>query len=96
MLTGKQRSYLRARANKMDPVLHIGKEDISEAVVEQLDEALTDHELVKGRVLNNSMMDSRTAAGELAERCNCDVVQVIGNIFILFRRNQEEPIYNLP
>ena len=96
MLNGKQRSYLRGKANEMNPIVRVGKEGISEGVIEDLDKALDDHELVKGRVLNNTLVDVKDAAYELADSCNAEVIQIIGNVFILFRRNQEEPIYKLP
>ena len=96
MLTGKQRSYLRGEANELNPIVHVGKERINQGVIEELDEALDDHELVKGRVLDNALSDVKNVAHELAEECGAEVVQVIGNVFVLFRRNQEDPIYNLP
>ncbi len=96
MLTGKQRSYLRSQGNRFDPIIHIGKEGITTGVIEQVNKALEDHELVKGRVLKNALEEAREAAKELAGECEAEVVQVIGNVFILFKRNPEEPVYNLP
>lgn len=96
MLNGKQRSYLRGEANELNPIVHVGKDGISEGVIEDLDKALADHELVKGRVLDNALTDNKDAAHELAEDCNAEVVQVIGNVFVLYRRNPEDPIYKLP
>lgn len=90
MLTGSERSKLRAKGNRLEPVVHVGKEGLNQSVIDQMDEALTAHELVKGRVLNNSLTDSRSAAHELASACQADVVQVIGNVFILYRENPEE------
>ena len=96
MLNGKRRSYLRGQANKLSPIIHIGKDGINQGVIDQLEEALGNHELVKGRVLNNSLEEAKDSANELAESCEAEVVQVIGNVFVLFRRNEEEPIYILP
>lgn len=96
MLNGKRRSYLRAKANTMDPIVHIGKEQLTEGVVKEMDKALDDHELVKGRVLDNSLVEVREVAEELADKCEAEIVQVIGSVFILFRRNEEDPIYILP
>ncbi len=96
MLNGKRRSYLRGKANRLDPIVHIGKDGINQGVIDQLDEALENHELIKGRVLNNSLEETKEAARELAESSGAEVVQVIGNVFVLFRRNEEEPIYILP
>ncbi len=96
MLNGKRRSYLRGKANRLDPIVHIGKDGINQGVIDQLDEALENHELIKGRVLNNSLEETKDAARELAESSGAEIVQVIGNVFVLFRRNEEEPIYILP
>jgi RNA-binding protein len=86
LLTGKERSILRSRGNKLEPVVHIGKEGISDKVIKQVDEALTAHELIKGRVLNNSMEDLRSAVSKLAELCSSEVVQIIGNNFLIYRK----------
>ena len=96
MLSGKQRSYLRRQANKLEPVIHIGKDGINDGLIKQLLEALEDHELIKGRVLQNSLEEARNVAEQLAEECGAEPVQVIGNVFILFKRNEEEPVYHLP
>lgn len=96
MLSGKQRSYLRGEGNSLDPLIHIGKDGISQAVIDQVDELLDDHELIKGRVLDNAPLESRDAAHELAEKTSADVVQVIGSVFLIYRKNEEEPKYKLP
>ncbi|MGM0471752.1 MAG: ribosome assembly RNA-binding protein YhbY [Bacillota bacterium] len=96
MLTGKQRSYLRKEGNQLDPVVQIGKHGITEEVLEQVEEVLSAKELIKVRALNNSLYTSREVADELAEKCDADVVQVIGSVCLIYRRNEEEPHYNLP
>ncbi|MCK8815883.1 ribosome assembly RNA-binding protein YhbY [Natroniella sulfidigena] len=95
MLTGKERSYLRGEANEMNPLFQVGKDGISENLVKQVEDALKARELIKLRTLNNSMYTSQEAAYELAEQVNADVVQIIGNVFVLYRKNQEENKYNL-
>lgn len=96
MLTGKQRSYLRGKANKLDPYVHIGKEGLNEAVYEKIDEVLDDHELVKIRILDNSLEDINEVANQVCESLGAELVQVIGNVFVIYRKNMEEPIYDLP
>jgi len=95
MLSGKQRSYLRGEANEFDPVIHIGKDGISESVLEQVEELLEIHELIKGRVLDNAPQGVKDNAYELAEKTNSEVVQVIGNVFIIFRQDPDESNYNV-
>lgn len=95
MLTGKNRSYLRAEANQLDPIVHVGKDGITDSVIEQLDEALEDHELLKLRILESTGRTTRSAAEELATATGAEVVQVIGGIAVLFRQREEESNFKL-
>lgn len=96
MLTSKQRAYLRGLANGIDTILTVGKGEITDNVIMQADTALTSREIIKGRVLENSSYSSRDAAAIIAEKCNADVVQVIGSKFVLYRPNPDEPVIVLP
>ena len=96
MLNGKQRAYLRSIANTIDTILIIGKGGITEQVVKQADDALTAREIIKGKVLENSKLNSRQVADQLSEVTSSDVVQVIGSKFVLYRPNPDEPQIKLP
>lgn len=96
MLTSKQRAFLRSMANAADPILHVGKGEISPAMIKQADDALAARELIKGKVLENSPLTSRQAAEEIAARVAAEVVQVIGRTFVLYRENKKEPKIRLP
>jgi RNA-binding protein len=91
MITSKQRAQLRGMAMSLDTVLQIGKGGISDNVIRQTEDALTARELIKGRVLENSMLTAREACDALCEACHADGVQVIGSKFVLFRQNEKEP-----
>ncbi|MCC3144237.1 ribosome assembly RNA-binding protein YhbY [Halanaerobium sp. Z-7514] len=95
MLNGKNRSYLRSQANKLNPVIHVGKEGVTDAVIEQLDQALEDHELLKVRILESVGRSTRSCAEELATATAAEVVQVIGGIAVLFRQRDEDSNYKL-
>ncbi len=84
-LTSKQRAQLRGLANGIDTILHIGKDGIGENLIVQANDALEARELIKGKVLENSMMTAREAAEELAVAVRAEVVQVIGTKFVLYR-----------
>ena len=59
--------------------------------------ALRKRELIKLRVLENSGWTAREAADAVAEQTGADVVQVIGSRFVLFKRNEKEPVIeNIP
>ena len=95
-LTSKQRAQLRGMAANLDTIVHVGKDGIGDNLVKQVNDALEARELIKGRVLENSMytareaaeelkVAAREAAEELAVAARCEVVQVIGSKFVLFR-----------
>ena len=84
-LTSKQRALLRGLASTMDTILHVGKDGISDNLVKQADDALEARELIKGRVLENSMYTPREAVEELSAATRSEVVQVIGSKFVLYR-----------
>lgn len=91
MLTSKQRAQLRALANGLDTIVHIGKGGVTDNVVTQAADALKARELIKGKVLENSTVTPREACDELARRCLAEPVQVIGTKFVLYKMNREEP-----
>ena len=96
MLTGKQKRFLRALGNEMEPILFVGKEEITGNVVKQADDALEARELIKGRVLQNCADHPQNIAGKLAEAVDAELVQVIGRNFLLYRASQEKPRIELP
>ena len=91
MITSKQRAQLRGLAMSEDTIIQVGKGGITEAVVESVSKALKARELVKGKVLENSMLTAREACDTLAEACKAEQVQVIGTKFVLYKRNEKEP-----
>lgn len=95
MLNSKQRAALRGIAGTMDTIFQVGKGGINEALISQVCDALRKRELIKLRVLDNSAYTSREAAEEIAEKTGADVVQVIGNRFVIFKRNPKEPVIDI-
>ena len=91
MLTSKQRAQLRSMAAELDTILQIGKGGITENVIAQASDALRTRELIKGRVLESSLLTAREACDALCEACRAEGVQVIGSKFVMYRRNEKEP-----
>ncbi|HPD01450.1 MAG TPA: ribosome assembly RNA-binding protein YhbY [Acetivibrio sp.] len=96
MLTGKQRSYLRSLANGIDPVFQIGKGGVNDNMIKQFNEALEARELIKVTVLKNSLDDVREVCDEAARLTGAEVVQVIGNKFVLYKESKENKVIELP
>ena len=89
-MTSKQRAYLRSLSNDLDVIVHIGKDGIGDNLVKQVNDALAARELIKGRVLENSMLTAREAAEQLSVAARCEVVQVIGSKFVLYRMQHDK------
>ncbi|MBQ4050925.1 MAG: ribosome assembly RNA-binding protein YhbY [Oscillospiraceae bacterium] len=94
-ITSKQRAKLRGMANTLDTILQVGKGGITENTVKQVADALTARELIKIRVLENSLYTAKEAAAEIAEACDCIVVQILGTRITLYRPNPEKPVIQL-
>ena len=89
-MNSKQRAQLRGLANGIDTILHIGKDGVGPNLVKQADDALEARELIKGRVLENSLLSPREGAEELARATRSEVVQVIGTRFVLYRETHSK------
>ena len=90
-LSSKQRAYLRSLSNDLDVIVHIGKDGIGENLVKQANDALETRELIKCRVLDNSMLTAREACDELSRLTRSEQVQVIGTKFVLYRETHAKP-----
>lgn len=96
MLTGKQRRYLRGLGHELKVIVQVGKGGIDEGLVAAVDQALTDHELIKLKIGDAADVDRHDAATDLAKRTNSDVAQVLGYTVLLYRPDPEDPKITLP
>ncbi len=96
MISSKQRSFLRGLANTIPAIFQIGKEGLTDNFIKQIHDALEARELIKITLLKNSLLDIREVCQELAEKVGADVVQIIGNKFILYRKSKDNPRIQLP
>lgn len=96
MITSKQRAYLRSLANKEEPIVYVGKAGITENLTEQVSDALTAREIVKGSVQENCPLSAKEALVALCKAVRAEPVQAIGRKFTLYRPNHEDPKIQLP
>ena len=96
MLTGKQKRFLRSKANHLQPSIIIGKNGLIDTVISQIIEALEANELIKVSVLQNCDEDKNEIANKIAEQEGIELVQVIGNIIILYKESVEKKRIELP
>ncbi|SEK19330.1 RNA-binding protein [Ectothiorhodospira marina] len=96
MPTPQQIKHLRALAHDKKPVVSLGRHGLTDAVLEELDIALNHHELIKVKVGVGDRELRDQVVTQMCERSGAALVQRIGNIAILFRRNPEKPVVKLP
>jgi RNA-binding protein len=87
-LTARQRSTLRSLAHPLKPMLHVGKEGVTDSFLETLETAFNTRELLKLKVLDSAPEEARESAAAIAARLDdVHVVQVIGRTVVLYRRH---------
>ena len=91
MLTPKQKRELKGLASTLKTRYQIGKNDISDTLVDMLDKALTAHELIKIDVMKGCSLPIMEIAIDISNKLNAELVHVMGRVIILFRRNKENP-----
>lgn len=92
MLSSKQKKHLKSLANTIDPIFQIGKNDITDNLIIQINDALEARELIKIKVLKNSIIDKKEAAEEIAKETNSEIVQILGSIITLYRTSKKHKI----
>jgi RNA-binding protein len=88
-LTARERSRLKARAHPLEPTVTIGQEGLTDAVLREVDRALTAHELIKVRAAVADREERRLVLQTICERTGAASVQQVGRILVLWRPRPE-------
>lgn len=78
---------LKAQAHSLKPVVLLGIKGLTHAVIAQTDEALLAHELIKIKISGTEREDRKNIVKDICAQLQADLVQLIGNIAILYRKN---------
>ncbi|MDO4998536.1 MAG: ribosome assembly RNA-binding protein YhbY [Neisseria sp.] len=89
-LSTKQILELKARAHHLHPVVMVGQNGLTDAVIKETDAALTAHELIKVRVFGDEREERVAICGALCEAVDAQLVQHIGKLLVLYRKNLED------
>ncbi|MBM7541700.1 ribosome assembly RNA-binding protein YhbY [Amphibacillus cookii] len=96
MLTGKQKRFLRAEAHHLKPIFQVGKDGVNDNMLVQINEALEKRELIKVNILQNCLVEKDDIAEELTAGTDGELVQIIGNIIVLYKESTENKTIKLP
>lgn len=86
-LSQAQKKAFRSIGHHLNPVVTVSENGLSEGVMAELDRALSDHELIKIKLAVGDREIRRQAIDELAADARAEVIQVIGKMALLYRRN---------
>lgn len=83
----KQQQKLKAQAHSLKPVVLMGEKGLTENVMLEIDLALASHELIKVKAGRLPKEEKQEIAAEIVKATKSEIVQIIGNILVLYRHN---------
>jgi RNA-binding protein len=86
-LTEKQKKHLRRLAHPLHPIVMLGNAGLTDGVVNELERALNDHELVKVTARVGERATRNATLASLAQRTASEIVQRVGHVGVFYRRN---------
>ncbi|CEK11994.1 YhbY family RNA-binding protein [Legionella hackeliae] len=84
------RQSLKAKAHHLKPVILLGAKGLTSAVIEETNVALTAHELIKIKLSGIEKEERHMIAAEICQQLSAELIQLIGNIAIIYRKNEED------
>lgn len=81
---------LKAQAHHLKPVILMGAKGLTPAVLEETNNALEFHELIKVKINGAEKEDRLIIANEICEQLKSELVQMIGNTLVLYRKNKDK------
>ena len=95
-ITNTQKKFLRQAAHHLKPVVWAGKNGISKSLIEEIEQALEIHELIKIKC-NLGEREERDAGIEvICKKTGANNVQRVGNIVTIYKKNPKKPVIKLP
>lgn len=94
-MTSKERAKLRSIASTMEPVVIIGKGEVDENVLKQIDGVLNTRELVKISILQSSDIDPKRLIDYLCEKLMAEPVATIGKKVIIYRYSKKKNVKHI-
>lgn len=95
-ITSKQRAHLKKISHNMKPVIQVGKDGVSPALIEQISETIKKRELIKISFLDSMTEDISISTDKILVRTKSEFVKKIGRKLTIFKRNHKKPFLDLP
>ena len=95
-LTESQKKYLRGLGHHLKPVVTIADAGLSESVLKEFNSTIDHHELIKVRIRSGDRPTRDATIKELCATAKAELIARIGNVALIYRRNDEKPKIPLP
>lgn len=95
MLTAQNRAKLRSLATNLKDLVFIGKDGVTDNVIEQIEDNLFAHELIKIKVQKSVNDEILGISKEIEEKCDAEVVSIIGNKILLYKYTEKPKFKHL-
>ena len=96
MISKNQKKFLRSLLHNKKVVIQIGQNGLTENVSKEIDQALGHHELIKIRIRNHDRELRKKLAEQICTENNAIMIQNIGSVYSIYRKNEDEPVIVLP
>lgn len=95
-LNNAQKKFLRQAAHHLKPVVWAGKNGITKSLITEVNQALEIHELIKIKCHLGEREERDAGIEKICDKTSAGLVQRIGNIVTLYKKNHEKPVIKLP
>lgn len=85
-LNQDQKKRMRTIGHQLSPVVTVGDKGLSATVMEEINRALNDHELIKVKVVTEDREDKKAIIAEMITQTGATLVQTIGHIALILRK----------
>ena len=96
MLTGKQKRFLRGLGHRIKSHITVGKNGVGDTLLNQVEDGLLAHELIKIRVLDTSPLEKAACADAITSATGAALAQMLGHTLLIYRPHPENPMLELP
>lgn len=96
MITSRQRSYLKSLAHELNPTVYIGKQGLTDNIINEIEVGLYTRELVKVKIQEGCDLNPKAVASQMVDQLGAEFVQAIGRKFVLYRESKDNKQIELP
>ncbi|MBN2689423.1 MAG: ribosome assembly RNA-binding protein YhbY [Gammaproteobacteria bacterium] len=80
---------LKQKAHKLHPIVIVGSNGLSDTVLNEIERALFDHELIKIKIVSSDREERKEVAQQICNHSQAELIQSIGKVIVIYRQRPE-------